>query len=158
MKEYYIAQHVVLPPGEGRLLTLLGNPLIVKSVTRGFAVVEFLVPPGSPAVPHIHDANDEAFYVLGGEMEFQINGERARLGAGGYVLAARGTAHTFSVVSQEPARFLTINSPGRYFGLVEDLAEAFPTAGPVNLEQVAEIFARWDTRFASPPSGQPAAE
>jgi quercetin dioxygenase-like cupin family protein len=57
------------------------------------------------AGPHIHRAHADAFYVLGGELEFP----GATLRAGSLMLAPPGVVHWFRT---KDARFLNIHAPG----------------------------------------------
>ena len=64
------------------------------------------------AGPHIHVEHTDAFYVLEGELAFQVGAECETLtiGAGGFVTAAPGLAHSFRTVGSRPARWLTIHA------------------------------------------------
>jgi quercetin dioxygenase-like cupin family protein len=76
------------------------------------------VPPNWPGPPlHRHDF-DEAFYVLEGELVFQVVDELITRRAGEMAFAPRGIAHTFANQSDAPARYMLICTPAgfeRYF-------------------------------------------
>ena len=61
--------------------------------------------------PHIHQ-HTEAFYVLEGELTFEIGAERETItiGAGGFVAAPPGLAHSYGTASGHPARWLVIHA------------------------------------------------
>jgi quercetin dioxygenase-like cupin family protein len=61
--------------------------------------------------PHVH-RHTEAFYVLGGELTFEIGAERETitLGAGGFVAVPPGVAHSFRTAGAKPARWLIIHA------------------------------------------------
>ena len=61
---------------------------------------------------HIHHQHTDAFYVLEGELTFEIGAERetVRIGAGGFVSAPPGVAHAFRTTGGQPARWLTIHA------------------------------------------------
>lgn len=63
------------------------------------------------ADPHVH-RHTEAFYVLEGELTFEIGAERETItvGAGGFVAAPPGVAHSFSTAGDEPARWLIVHA------------------------------------------------
>ncbi len=70
---------------------------------------------------HSHPAFDELFFVLEGELVFQVDDELTRIAAGKWLLARRGTAHTFANHSNAPARVLiAVTAAGfeRYLRLV----------------------------------------
>jgi len=62
---------------------------------------------------HIHHRHTDAFYVLGGELIFEIGreGETIRVSTGGFVAAPPGLAHAFRVADSGPASWLTIHAP-----------------------------------------------
>ena len=55
---------------------------------------------------HLHLNQDEWFYVLEGEVAFQVGEQRLHLKAGESVLAPRMVPHTFSAVGPAPARMM----------------------------------------------------
>jgi mannose-6-phosphate isomerase-like protein (cupin superfamily) len=76
--------------------------------------------------PHIHHAEEEAWYVLSGEVIFRIGDDEVIAKPGSFVLAPRGKAHSFGNEHDEPARFLELFSPAGpegYFDERELMAE-----------------------------------
>jgi mannose-6-phosphate isomerase-like protein (cupin superfamily) len=150
-------------PDGGRSIWLLGMLATFKAVSEEtggeYSLYELTVPPQLGALPHIHHAQTEAFYVLDGEFEF-LKGERTvRAKTGEFVFIPRGVVHSFKNVGQEPARFLGIDTPG---GLAEKLitglgeqakAETLPPLpeGPPDVERIAEIVSKYDTEMVLPP-------
>jgi quercetin dioxygenase-like cupin family protein len=66
---------------------------------------------------HRHDF-DEAFYVLEGELTFQLGEDVFTRSAGELAFAPRGVAHTYANLSGAPARALLVITPAgfeRYF-------------------------------------------
>ena len=64
------------------------------------------------AGPHVHHEHTDAFYVLEGELTFEIGREPQTITvfAGGFVAAPPGVAHSFRNDSGRPARWLTIHA------------------------------------------------
>jgi quercetin dioxygenase-like cupin family protein len=62
---------------------------------------------------HIHREHTDAFYVLEGELIFEVGSEAQAItvGAGGFVAAPPGLAHAFRVADSGPSRWLTIHAP-----------------------------------------------
>ena len=78
------------------------------------SVTEIEVPAHSAGPPlHTHDF-DEAFYVLEGELIFQVDEELATKGAGELSFAPRNVAHTLANHSDTPARYLLICTPAGF--------------------------------------------
>jgi quercetin dioxygenase-like cupin family protein len=86
------------------------------------SAIEVDVPPGWPGPPlHRHDF-DETFYVLAGELTFELDGARRTAGTGELVFAPGNVAHGFANFTDAPARYLLICTPAgfeRYFGRIE---------------------------------------
>jgi len=63
------------------------------------------------ADPHVH-RHTEAFYVLEGELTFQVGAERetVTIGAGGFVAVLPGVAHSVRTAGDQPARWLIIHA------------------------------------------------
>src|SRR5216683_639611 len=67
--------------------------------------------PPSPAPLHLHLNQEEWFYVMEGEVAFQVGEQRVHLHPGDSVLAPRRVPHTFSSVGPAPARMIIAFSP-----------------------------------------------
>ena len=65
------------------------------------------------AGPHVHHEHTDAFYVLEGELTFEIGreAETITVSAGGFVAVPPGVAHSFRTDGDRPARWLTIHAP-----------------------------------------------
>jgi mannose-6-phosphate isomerase-like protein (cupin superfamily) len=75
---------------------------------------------------HIHHQHTDAFYILEGEVTFEIGAEAetVTVSAGGFVAAPPGLAHSFRVADSGPARWLTIHAPdGRFAAFMRGLRD-----------------------------------
>lgn len=87
--------------------------------------------PGGPPL-HMHPHQEEWFYVMEGQVAFQVGEQRLTLQAGESVLAPRGVPHTFSAVAPTPSRLLIAYSPaGKIEAYMRDTETAGPPADPV---------------------------
>lgn len=85
------------------------------------AVVEGAAPPRWEGPPLHHHPHDEGFYVLEGEVTFEVDGQRLTARPGDFAFAPRGSHHALANLSDVPARYLLICTPGgfeRYFDLI----------------------------------------
>src|SRR5262249_10432053 len=89
--------------------------VLIDSVdTAGaFALIEVMQKPGAEPPLHVHDREDETFYVMEGESAVWVGGEVHPLKAGESIFLPRGVPHTFRVRS-EVARALNFISPGGF--------------------------------------------
>ena len=98
-----------------------GDFVIVEWSDAGTGEREWIAP------PHVHHADDEAWYVLEGTLRFLIGDRLFEAGPGGAVLAPKGTPHAYgNARASERARYLLVMTP-RIRALVEALHE--PGAG-----------------------------
>lgn len=72
------------------------------------------MPPGAPGPPLHHHAFDEMFYVLEGELAFQVEDELVTKGSGELVLVPGGVVHAFTNRGDAPARFLIACTPAGF--------------------------------------------
>lgn len=63
---------------------------------------------------HTHDAEDDAFYMLEGELTFVVDGDEIAAGAGTLVLVPPEVPHTFANRRDEIARFVNIHAPAGF--------------------------------------------
>ncbi len=68
---------------------------------------------------HSHEAHDDIFYVLEGEMSFLVGADWQVVGKGGFVRVGRGTTHDFRNDGDVRAGMLNIYIPG---GFERDMA------------------------------------
>lgn len=132
---------MLVPPSGGERLNVRGSTLLFKAVagtTNGaFSLHERYVPPGGRRPPaHVHPDLTEAFWVLDGIAEFELNGQFTKAGAGEFVLVPGGVAHTFGAGREEPAHLLVLHAPALddYFRELADL-----WAGPDAPDRSAEL-------------------
>ena len=83
--------------------------------------IRVTVPAGWPGPPLHHHDFDELFYVLDGELTFQLGDEVFTRRAGEFAFAPRGAHHTFANHSGAEARQLIVCTPAgfeRYFARI----------------------------------------
>jgi mannose-6-phosphate isomerase-like protein (cupin superfamily) len=114
---------VVVPFNEG-LDFFPGKWKITKEGTNGaYALVEVNDKSPREIEPHRHTREDEAWYVIEGELQFEIGEESATAGPGTFVYAPRDVRHCFKV-TKVPARYLILFSPAgieAFFSEVDEL-------------------------------------
>ncbi len=141
---------VVLPPGGGEQLMVRGSTLLFKAVaaTTGgtFSLHERSVPAGGRRPPaHVHPDRAEAFWVLEGEAEFELNGQVTRAIAGSFVLVPGGAAHTFGATAAAPARLLVLHAPA-LDGYFRELAQLWSAADPPPRDEELDLMRRHGMR------------
>ena len=91
------------------------NVLLRGDQTGGHvSLTEIEVPPRSAGPPlHTHDF-DEAFYMLEGELIFQVEDALVTRGAGAVSFAPRNVVHTLANHADAPARYLLVCTPAGF--------------------------------------------
>ena len=130
------------PAGEGKRLTVTGDPFVCKAVgedtANGWALFEATVLPGSIVPDHKHDGFDEAFYILDGELEMSVEGEKVTASAGYFINIHRGTVHGYRNLRPEAARYLTWTHPAGIEHFYRDIDEQVKKM-PDDIEKVVAI-------------------
>jgi len=98
--------------------TVNASILLTGEDTGGaFGLVENVMRPGSEPPYHIHDREDETFYVLEGHISVMVDGNVLECHAGDAVFLPRGLPHTFRVRSDIARGLVLVTSAGfeKYF-------------------------------------------
>ena len=134
----------------------LGLPTLMRSTretTNGaFGLLEhWMIPPGFASPYHVHHQEDEAFYVLEGEIAFVCGGKWLTAGPGGYVFGPREIPHGFKVVGSEPARMLLLCTPGGFEHFVLELAtEMDAPPSPPDMAKLMATAAKYKIDILGP--------
>ncbi len=152
----FLKDAVALGPQEGKPINVPGHPIRLKAVkddTGGaYSLLEGLVTGDGPP-QHIHNTEEEAFYVLEGTLNVKI-GEEVRTGTpGSFFLIPRGTTHTFWNGGTEPAKLLVIFSPAGFEQYFHETVgdEEIDTA--TFIERGMAIASRYHLEIVGPPLG-----
>jgi len=137
-------QPVVNHAGEGRTVAVVGDVyrfLATGDETDGrYALWEAIVSPGGGPPPHVHSREEEGFYILEGEITFQIGGERRVATAGMFANMPVGTPHSFKNETARPARMLISVAPAGLENMFFEVGQPVaPGATSVPLPSKAEI-------------------
>ena len=125
---------------------LRGNTL--GTVDSGFVVAEWCDPGGPTeqkrliAPPHVHYKDDEAWYVLEGELRVQMGNEEVVVPAGAGVVVSRGTPHTYWNPGPGPTRYLLIMTANVY-----RLIQAIHATTERTPDRMAALFQKHDSEL-----------
>jgi mannose-6-phosphate isomerase-like protein (cupin superfamily) len=105
---------VVVQAGEGHHV---GNvEFLARSAdTPRFNLAIITIQPRRHGPPsHRHTAEDDAFYMLEGELVFTADDEEVVAGPGTFVLVPPGVEHTFENRTDAVARFVNVHAPAGF--------------------------------------------
>jgi len=97
---------------------------------------------------HVHEREDELFYVLEGEHVIQVGDTEHRVGPGELVFAPRGIPHSQRRVVPRTGRMLILTSPAGFEGFFRELAEA-DRAGMLGPEAYSTASKRYGVTWLS---------
>ena len=89
------------------------------------SIVEVTEHPGAEAPLHVHHRDDEGFWVLEGEVTFEVGDQVIEANTGDYVFGPRDIPHRFRV-GERGCRMLFIMVPGGFEDLVRATSEPAP--------------------------------
>ncbi len=108
-------------------------------------IVEVTEHPGAEAPLHVHHRDDESFWILEGDVTFEVGGETIEAHAGDYVFGPRDIPHRYTV-GGAGCRMLFIMTPGGFEDFVIATSEPAgsrtlppPSAGEHDLARIAAI-------------------
>jgi quercetin dioxygenase-like cupin family protein len=107
------ARPIVVAPGEGDRVgnvEFLARSADTPRFTLG--IIDFAV--GRELEGHSHPDEDDAFYILEGELTFVFGDETLPAPPGTFVLIPPGVEHGFRNEGDSPARILNIHAPAGF--------------------------------------------
>jgi len=111
--------------GQGEARWWLGGLAEIKATaadTDGrLTIVEVNEPPGAEAPLHVHHREDEAFWILEGEVTLYVGDETIEARAGDFAWGPRGVPHRFTV-GPNGCRMLFLCTPAGFEELVREMS------------------------------------
>jgi quercetin dioxygenase-like cupin family protein len=144
-------------PAYWSLGTLMAMRATAEQTGGAFSLMEEVMPKGAEPPPHVHHAEDEAFYLLEGALTVRVGDEKFTAEPGAFVFCPREIPHLLTVET-DVVRILTLCTPGGLDRMFVELGEPAPTrtpppppSGPPDIERVvrvagsygAEILPHW---------------
>ena len=138
-------------PGAGERLDISGIGHLFRLTagdTEGrFAVEEFTVPRNAAGVPpHIHDAHDEYFYILDGQLTLWAGNAEVVAKAGAVVAAPRGVPHGYRNDTERPATALCLYTPAGYENYFREVHAAIARGEDMSEAKLEQFRAKYATR------------
>jgi mannose-6-phosphate isomerase-like protein (cupin superfamily) len=104
---------VVVPPGQGHRI---GNVEFLARTADTprftFGIIEIAA--GRVLEAHVHDGEDDAFFIIEGEMTFVVGEDEIPAPPGTFVLVPPGVEHGFRNNGDVPVRMFNIHAPAGF--------------------------------------------
>ena len=95
---------------------------VTTASTQGaYCAFEITTPPGEGVPLHVHDREDEIYYILEGAYEIECGGTIFTAEIGAMAVLPRGLTHAFRNVADTSSRALTLFIPGGFDMFVAEL-------------------------------------
>jgi quercetin dioxygenase-like cupin family protein len=152
MNEDVAARAFGLEEGEGDARWWLGVSLATIKATGKetgglYTLVEVLEPEGEEAPLHVHHNEDEGFWVLEGELTFEVGDQTIKASPGSFLFGPRDVPHRYTV-DTGPAKLLFVLSPAGFEEFIyatsepaEELVLPPPPEGPPDPAEMEQLGA-----------------
>lgn len=145
------AGFVVLPDGAPRFSGPKGREADVTEIVASrdqtggsIGLFRQTIAPKSGPPTHIHQTEDEFFYVVKGEFKLKLGDRIVSAPAHSVMFVPRGTAHTFQNVGTEPGVILVGVTPGGFEKMFEERQS-------VDAETLRALAKKYNMEVVGPP-------
>ncbi len=154
------AEPYVLGQDDGEAIWYVNNRATIKATAAqtggAFGLVEMLVAPNHPIPLHIHHAEDEALWVLEGQLTVLTGDSTYTAGPGSLIFGPKGVPHTFRVEGPTPARLLVLMVPGGGEGFFVEAGrpaegDGLPEPRPPDRVRLQSMMEKYHQEVVGPP-------
>ncbi len=113
---------------------------------------------GTELPPHVHDREDELFYMLAGQIKVFADGQVFSVGAGENVFLQKRIPHAYLIESEE-CHVLALMTPGGFLNAINkmnapartmDIPSDMDTYATADLTETMAIFIKYGVRMLRP--------
>lgn len=119
-----------------------------RDTNDSFALIDSVAP--NDTGRHVHQHEDEAFYVLEGTHEFERGDETIELGPGGFVFLPRGIPHAHRRSGEDPGRLLILITPAGFENFFVELSDARAAGRSLDAEFYADLSKKHSVTWLQP--------
>ena len=125
---------------------------------NAFDLIESKMNKGTEPPPHVHDREDELFYVLSGELKVFAEGKVFTISPGESVFLPRKIPHAYLITSNV-CHVLALMTPGGFFNAISkmnapartmDIPSDMETYATVDMAATIAVFIKFGVRMLSP--------
>lgn len=116
-----------------------------------FAVFEIPTVPFAGPPLHLHHTENEWFYTLDGEHDFQVGDKIYHLAPGGNIFVPMTIPHSWQNVGNSPGRMLTLVQPAGRLGAFFSLYSKLVSIGALSTPATKALFEEYGMEVVGPP-------
>ncbi len=153
----------ILTAGEGPSTWFLGTLITSKATgeetEHSFALREQTLPAGFAPPLHVHHGEDEAWYLLEGQMKVVCGDTVLHAKPGAFVVLPKGIAHGFRIEGDAPCRLLELNWPAGFEHFYEEAGQPAgsltlpPPPTNADIEKMLSVAGKYRVEIVGPPLG-----
>lgn len=139
---------VIRRPDDFSGVRLAGQPmafLVTGKDTKYTSMFDWTVPARFSTRRHVHRVQEETFYVVEGECEWEIGEETMRATPGTFVFIPPGVPHNIANTTDKPARVIMTVSPPGHEHYFEELAKLASIGTKPDPTAIGDLRRRYDT-------------
>ncbi len=146
--------NLILESGEGRMVPVPGHKITHKisgeDTDGSYSLMEVELNGDGPP-QHIHKNEDEAFYVLEGEVKFLLGEHTSIARAGAFVRIPRGTRHAFCRVEKKNAKILAMFTPAGFEKFFDEAVDLDVTDTEAYVAKAEALAEKYNMEIVGPP-------
>lgn len=144
---------IVVAERQGKVLNVLGETITLKVTgdeTNGaYSVVEQVSPPRGGVPLHVHQREDEMFFILEGQFEITCGDETFVAPTGSLAILPKGIPHGFRNIGTTSGRILETIIPAGFERYFEELSE-LPPDQPPDMDVIKAMARKYDLEYLPP--------
>jgi mannose-6-phosphate isomerase-like protein (cupin superfamily) len=148
-------KNIAVPAGAGRSIEVLPGETVTFKATSAdtdgaYTLIEVIDQPQAGPTLHLHQREDESFYILEGTFAFQIGDRALTATAGWFMTAPKGIPHSYKNIGTTPAKMLALFVPAGVENFFESLSK-LTAAGTLDIDSIVAVAAKQGIEVVSPP-------
>ena len=145
-----IQSPIFVDPEGNKTWNIFGLQIIGKVFSEdthgAYSVIVSTTPPDGGAPPHVHEIEDELFYVLEGSFRFTCGEEQFLANKGAVVVLPKGIPHAFKNVGTTAGRMMNTITPGGFEKFFDEV-DQLPKDGPPDPVVLSKLAMKYRLRF-----------
>lgn len=145
-----ITNPIFVDEAGGKTWNIFGLQIVGKIFSEdtngAYSVIVSTTPPEGGAPPHVHEIEDELFYVLEGEFSFTCGDETFLAKKGAVVVLPKGKPHSFKNTGGTTGRMMNTITPGGFEQFFEEV-DQLPKDGPPDPVTLSSLAMKYKLRF-----------